>query len=144
MFLFFLHIHILHFFISMCHFLTARPISHSLTNSNSQSHHCLNMNFCCNKQSVSELSSLLCSKLQARCGAFQKNKFCTVLFLWTSNIRDNVFDNPLTLTELSHVTFILLRSILKDDRQARYIINSNILENIIAGRLLLSIVQSQV
>ena len=58
---------------------------------------------------------------------------------------DDVFDNPLTLTvELSHATFILLRSILEDDRQARYIINSNILENIIAGRLLLSIVQSPV
>ena len=57
---------------------------------------------------------------------------------------DHAFDNPLTLTELSHVTFILLRSILEDDRQARHIINSNILENIIAGRLLLSIVQSPV
>ena len=42
------------------------------------------------------------------------------------------------ITELSHVTFILLRSILEDDRQARYIIDYNILENIIAGRLLLS------
>ena len=41
---------------------------------------------------------------------------------------DHAFDNPLTLTELSHVTFILLRSILEDDRQARYIINSNILK----------------
>ena len=59
------------FIILMCRFLTARPISHSLTNSNSQIHQtCLNMNFCRNKSLVSLriiLLIMLLSPGQVRC-----------------------------------------------------------------------------